>query len=39
MNYLLIEERAWTNLQAHARHLTDTMQRLNHHFNLAAEDG
>lgn len=39
MNYLLIEERAWMNLQAHVRHLTDTMQRLNRHFNLAIESG
>ena len=39
MNYLLIEERAWTNLQAHARRLTDTMRRLDCHFNPAAESG
>ena len=39
MNYLLIEERAWTNLQAHARRLTDTMRRLDRHFSSAAEDG
>lgn len=39
MNYLLIEERAWMNLQAHVRHLTDTMQRLDRRFNPAAESG
>lgn len=39
MNYLLIEECAWMNLQAHVRHLTDTMQRLDRHFSPAAEDG
>ena len=39
MNYLLIEERAWANLQAHARRLTDTMRRLDRHFNPAAESG
>lgn len=39
MNYLLIEERAWVNLQAHARHLTDTIRLLNRHFNSAAENG
>nr|WP_290015726.1 hypothetical protein [uncultured Alistipes sp.] len=35
----LIEERARTNLQAHARRLTDTMRRLDRHFNPAAESG
>lgn len=39
MNYLLIEERAWTNLQTLVRQLTDTIRRLNYHFNPAAEDG
>ncbi len=39
MNYLLIEERAWTNLQSHARRLTDTMRRLDRHFNPATESG
>lgn len=39
MNYLLIEERAWANLQAHARRLTDTMRRLDRHFNPATESG
>ncbi len=39
MNYLLIEERAWANLQAHATRLTDTMRRLDRHFNPAAESG
>lgn len=39
MNYLLIEERAWVNLQAHARHLPDTIRRLDRHFNPAAESG
>ncbi len=28
MNYLLIEERAWMNLQAHTRRLTDMIRRL-----------
>ncbi len=35
----MIEERAWTNLQAHVRRLTDTMRRLDRHFNPAAESG
>ena len=39
MNYLLIEERAWVNLQAHARRLADTICRLDRHFNPAAESG
>lgn len=39
MNYLLIEERAWANLQAHAHQLTNMMQRLDRHFNPAAESG
>lgn len=39
MNYLLIEERAWTNLQVHARRLADTIRRLDRYFNLAAESG
>ncbi len=39
MNYLLIEERAWSNLQAMARRLTDMIRRLDHHFNPAAESG
>lgn len=39
MNYRLIEERAWANLQAHARRLTDTMRWLDRHFNPAAEGG
>lgn len=39
MNYLLIEERAWMNLQAHVRRLADTIRRLDHHFNPAAESG
>jgi len=39
MNYLLIEERTWVNLQAHARLLTDTIRRLDRHFNPAAESG
>lgn len=39
MNYLLIEERAWTNLQAHARRLTDTIRRLDRRFNPAGESG
>ena len=39
MNYLLIEERAWTNLQAYACRLTDTIRRLDRHFNPAAESG
>ena len=39
MNYLLIEECAWANLQACANRLTNTMRRLNRHFNPAAESG
>lgn len=39
MNNLLIEERAWANLQAYAHQLTDTVRRLDHHFNPAAESG
>ena len=39
MTYLLIEERAWVNLQAHARRLTDTIRWLDRHFNPAAESG
>ena len=39
MNYLLIEERAWTNLQAHAHRLADAIRQLDHHFNPAAESG
>lgn len=39
MNYLLIEKRAWVNLQAHASQLTDTIRRLDRHFNPAAESG
>ncbi len=39
MNYLLIEERAWTNLQAYACQLIDTIRRLDRHFNPAAESG
>ena len=39
MNNLLIEERAWANLQAHARRLTDAIRQLDHHFNPAAESG
>ncbi len=39
MNYLLIEESAWVNLQACANRLTDTMRRLDRHFNPAAESG
>lgn len=39
MNYLLIEEHAWVNLQAHARRLTDTIRRLDRHFKPAAESG
>lgn len=39
MNNLLIEERAWANLQAYAHQLTDAIRRLDHHFNPAAESG
>lgn len=39
MNYLLIEEHTWTNLQAHACLLTDATRWLDRHFNPAAESG
>ncbi len=39
MNNLLIEERAWVNLHAYACRLTDTIRRLDRHFNPAAESG
>ncbi len=39
MNYLLIKKRAWTNLQAHTCRMTNVMQRLDRHFNPAAENG
>ncbi len=39
MNYRLIEKRAWVYLQAHARRLTDTVRRLDRHFNPTAKSG
>lgn len=39
MNYLLIEERAWNELLAHARNTAQQMKRLQHHFNPADTDG
>lgn len=39
MNYLLIEERAWVNLQAQVHRLIDKVRRLDRHFNPPAESG
>lgn len=39
MNYLLIEERAWANLQAQVHRLTDKVYQLDRRFNPAAESG
>mgnify|MGYP000788853838 CR=1 FL=1 len=39
MNYLLIEERIWANLQAQVHRLTDKVRRLDRHFNPTSESG
>lgn len=39
MRYLLIEEKAWEELQAWGRKATDAVQRLKRHFNPAGETG